>query len=147
METQLDLSVRTPAPDVSVEEVALLVRVLGELKGWATAGDLAAHLGSGYNDRKVRAIAAAAMPQIVSFPGSPGYRLFQYCTVEELDRCINAFEAQGRDMLKRAVLYRQAYHKFYRGDPTKPNANVQGRSGEKPASPSVLQPQTPERSL
>jgi hypothetical protein len=115
MDTQLDLAVRTPAPAVSMEEVALLVRVLGDLKGWATAGALAVHLGAGFNDRKVRAIAAAAMPQIVSYPGSPGYRLFQHCTGAEINHCIDAFEGQGRDMLKRAVLYRQAYHRRFRG--------------------------------
>ncbi len=115
METQLDLSVRTGAPAISPEDVAKLVCSLHELAGWATAADLAEYLGEGYNDRKVRAIAAAAMPQIVSYPGSPGYRLFQHCTIEELDRCIDAFESQGRDMLKRAVLYRQAYHRRFRG--------------------------------
>ena len=57
----------------------------------------------------------AAMPQIVSYPGSPGYRLFQHCTIEEINHCIKAFESQGRDMLKRAVVYRQAYHRRFRG--------------------------------
>jgi quinol monooxygenase YgiN len=116
MQSQLELAVRTPAPAVSLREVEMLVDVLGGIGRWSTASDLATHLGAGYNDRKVRAIAAAAMPQIVSYPGSPGYKLFRDCTVEEINHCIEAFESQGRDMLKRALLYRQAYHRRFRGN-------------------------------
>lgn len=115
---QLELPVRTPAPAVTAADVEMLVGVLREVRRWMTAADLVVHLGAraGFTDRKVRAIAAAAMPQIVSYPGSPGYRLFEDCTVAELDHCIEAFESQGRDMLKRAVLYRQAYHRRFRGN-------------------------------
>jgi hypothetical protein len=111
--TQLELSVRTPAPTVTPDEVARLVAELGFKTEWQTALQLAEALS--INDRKVRAIAAAAMPQIVSFPGSPGYRLFQHCTIEEINKCIAAFESQGSDMFKRATLYRQAYHRRFRG--------------------------------
>lgn len=110
---QLTLDVRTAAPAVSAEDVARLVAELGFKTEWQTALQLAEALS--WNDRKVRAVAAAAMPQVVSFPGSPGYRLFQHCTVAEINRCIAAFESQGRDMLKRAVLYTQAYHRRQRG--------------------------------
>jgi len=121
-ETQLDLCVRTPAPLVTPEEVARMVAELGFKDEWQTAVQLAEALS--LNDRKVRAIAAAAMPQIVSFPGSPGYRLFHHCTVEEINHCIDAFESQGRDMLKRAVLYRQAYHRRFRGNPSNSASHV-----------------------
>ncbi len=115
MVDQLQLSLRSPAPAVTQEDVAVLVNVLSDRTIWVTAGDLALQM-PGYTDRKIRAIAAAAMPQIVSYPGSPGYRLFQHCTIEEINHCIESFESQGRDMLKRAVLYRQAYHRRFRGD-------------------------------
>ena len=110
---QLQLSMRTPAPAVTPDDVATLVKALGER--WVTAADLALTMGGGFTDRKVRAVAAAAMPQIVSYPGSPGYRLFQHCTIEEINHCIEAFESQGRDMMKRAIAYRQAYHRRFRG--------------------------------
>lgn len=112
-----DLGLRLPQAAVSPADVELLVGALRSLERWVTAGDLAIHLGAGYSDRKVRAIAAAAVPQIVSYPGSPGYKLWQFCTVGEINHCIEAFESQGSDMIKRAVLYRQAYHKRFRGQP------------------------------
>lgn len=115
MQAQLELSMRTPAPTVTPDEVARMVAELGFKVEWMTAAELSEALG--LNDRKVRAIAAAAMPQIVSFPGSPGYRLFEHCTVAEITRCIDAFQSQGSDMLKRAVLYSTAYHRRLRRAP------------------------------
>ena len=117
MVSQLDLPLRTPAPAVTPEDVRVVVDVLRSVGRWMTAADLMIHLGtaSGYTDRKVRAVASAAMPQIVSYPGSPGYRLFEHCTVEEINHCIEAFQSQGNDMLRRACLYRQAYHRRFRG--------------------------------
>lgn len=110
---QLALPIRTPASSVSADDVEHLLGQFGE--GWRTAQDIALVLT--WTDRKVRAVASAAMPQIVSYPGSPGYRLFEHCTIEEINHCIESFESQGRDMLKRAVLYRQAYHRRFRGSP------------------------------
>lgn len=110
---QLALPIRAPAPVVSIENVRAVVAVLKECTAWLTAEQIATQ--TGFSDRKVRLVAAAAMPQIVSFPGSPGYRLFEHCTIEEINHCIESFESQGRDMLKRAVLYRQAYHRRFRG--------------------------------
>lgn len=89
------------------------MRVLSEKNEWLTAEELAALLK--FNDRKVRKVAAAAMPQVVSYPGSPGYRLFSACTLEEINHCIEAFQSQGRDMFKRSSLYLQAYHRRFRG--------------------------------
>jgi hypothetical protein len=112
-----ELGLRIAQTSVSTADVELLVAALRSMERWVTAGDLAVHLGAGYSDRKVRAIAAAAVPQIVSYPGSPGYKLWQFCSVAEIDHCIEAFESQGSDMIKRAVLYRQAYHRRFRGQP------------------------------
>lgn len=113
---QLALPIRTQAPIVSPDDVRAVVDALKTCAEWLTAAEIA--FFTGFTDRKVRQIAAAAMPQIVSFPGSPGYRLFERCTVEEINHCIEAFESQGRDMMKRAILYRQAYHRRFRGQTT-----------------------------
>lgn len=113
----MELGLKLAEPSVSPADVELLVSVLRDVGGWITAGDLAIHLGAGYSDRKVRAIAAAAVPQIVSYPGSPGYKLWQLCTVAEINHCIEAFQSQGSDMIKRSVLYRQAYHRRFRTGP------------------------------
>jgi hypothetical protein len=107
----------TPAPVASPDEVEQMLAVLRAAGDWMPAKAIAAQMGGGTGDRDVRAIASAACPAVVSFPGSKGYKLWELCTVEEIAHCIDAFESQGRDMIKRAVLYRQAYHRRFRGAP------------------------------
>jgi hypothetical protein len=118
MKTELGLTL--PAPAISEAEVAMLVKVLREEGAWLTAKEIANRLGMRETDaseRHVRKIASAACPAVVSFPGSKGYKLWELCEVAEINHCIEAFESQGRDMIKRAVLYRQAYHRRFRGAP------------------------------
>jgi len=110
-----ELALKLPEPAVSTAEIEQLVAVLREAGGWVTAREISAKLGGEIDERTVRAIASAACPAIVSFPGSRGYKLWQLCTVAEIHHCIEAIESQARDMLKRAVLYRQAYHRRSRG--------------------------------
>jgi hypothetical protein len=112
-----ELPLVLPEPDVSPAQVEQLVAVLRAAGGWLTAREIAATMGEGTSDREVRAIASAACPAVVSFPGSKGYKLWQLCTVAEITHAIEAFESQGSDMIKRAVLYRQAYHRRFRGAP------------------------------
>ncbi len=117
MNETAELAIALPEPEVSAEEIAQLAAVLGEAGDWLTAREIAARLGEGWSDRAVRAVASAACPEVVSFPGSRGYKLWRLCTVEEIGHCIEAFESQGKDMFKRAVRYRQAYHQRYRTAP------------------------------
>ena len=112
-----ELELRLPAPAATPEEVARLVEVLREAGDWLPAKEIAARMAASANERSVRLVASVACPAVVSYPGSKGYKLWQLCTIEEIDRCIEAFESQGRDMIKRAVLYRQAYHRRFRGAP------------------------------
>ena len=121
---------KLPEPAVSAAEVEQLVAVLGDLKRWqpeheklngrATAAEIAVQLdpetaASGSGERWVRKIASEAAPAVVSFPCSRGYKLWQLCSVDEINHCIESFESQGKDMLKRAILYRRAYHRRFRG--------------------------------
>lgn len=122
----MPLPMTLPEPEISEQEVAQLVAVLIDWQaarspgdrarpdGWLTAAEIGAKLG--ISDRAVRKVASAACPAVVSFPGSPGYKLWKLCTVDEIGHCIEAFESQGKDMIKRAVTYRQAYHRRYRTD-------------------------------
>lgn len=75
---------------------------------WRTAGQLATDLG--WTDRKVREVASTSQGAIVSFPGSPGYRLFSACSVEEINHAVNAMLSQARDMTARAVATERMYH-------------------------------------
>lgn len=134
-----ELGITLPEPEVSPAEIEMLVRVLFNWEtaqtpaaegkrarepGWLTAKEIANRLGmretesdepTDSSERHVRKIASAAAPVVVSYPGSPGYKLWNLCTVAEINHCIEAIESQAKDMLKRAVLYRQAYHKRFRG--------------------------------
>lgn len=118
MNTELDLGLKTSASAVSPDEVETVVAVLATApaRGWMTAHEIAAALNKDQPsfERRVRAIASAAAPEIVSYPGSPGYKLWDRCSVEEIDHAINAFETQGKDMIKRAHIYRLAYHRRHR---------------------------------
>ncbi len=112
-----ELALKLPAPAVSEADVAQLVAVLREAGDWLTAKECAALMGDGVTDRAGRAIASAARPVVVSFPGSKGYKLWQLCTIAEVSHCIATFESQGSEMIKMAVLYRQAFHKRFSGAP------------------------------
>jgi hypothetical protein len=105
-----------PVPVVKPHEVEALVGVLREAKGWLTAAELAALIGkpTASFERRIRAIANVAAPAVVSYPGSPGYRWWNACSIEEIDRCIAALDAQGREMMKRANVYRCAYYRRHR---------------------------------
>ena len=117
MEATPEFQLKLPAPEVSAEQVAQLLAVLEQAGDWLTAKEIAGLMGDGTTDRTVRQIASAACPAVVSFPGSRGYKLWKNCQVGEINHCIEAFESQGRDMIKRAVMYRQAYHRRFRGAP------------------------------
>lgn len=110
----LDLGLKLPAPEVPQEQVEQLVAVLREGGGWMTAEEIAGKI-EGTTERRIRKIASAAAPAVVSFPGSPGYKLWAACSVDEINHAIESFEAQATDMIKRANLYRQAYHRRFRG--------------------------------
>jgi hypothetical protein len=113
-QAQLELPAGAPngAPDITPAEIERLVATLADASSWMTAKDIAQEWGGRPGlDRRVRAIASASAPRIVSFPGSPGYKLFERCTVEEINHCIEAFNSQGSDMIKRASLYSRAYHR------------------------------------
>ncbi len=126
---QSELAIKTPAPEVSPEAVEQLVAILREKpKEWFTAERLA-H-AAGFCDivdgqqvvtekhlRKVRKVASAAVPQVLSWPGSPGYRLSTANTVPEILHAIESLESQGKDMIRRANVYRVSYHKFLRDCP------------------------------
>lgn len=129
MNTELDLPLQMPAPAVSADAVELLVKILAgaeawlkaqeieDAEGWMTANQIAGQMGDDVTERAVRKVASAAAPAVVSFPGSRGYKLWQLCSVEEINHCIESFESQGKDMFKRAILYRRAYHARFRGAP------------------------------
>jgi hypothetical protein len=83
-----------------------LVEVLSG-RGWMTARELRE---MGFNDRVLRLIVEADEDgEILSYPGSPGYRLFDEAPFAELDG-VKALKSQGRAMLRRFVRYERRRH-------------------------------------
>jgi hypothetical protein len=118
MKTELGLTIASSGPTFNPYQVAAVIGVLRRNGGWMTATEIADVMGNKSEafERRVRACASVGAPAVVSYPGSPGYKFWDFCSVEEIDHCINAFEAQGKDMIRRAHVYRMAYHRKHRVD-------------------------------
>ena len=107
-ETQPDLDFTTPAPKVAPWEVQHLCAMLRG-RGWQTAAQILSlevdqfAAGPNWSDRKVRAIAEASDGAVVSYPGSPGYILFDEARREEIAHAVAAMQSQGKRMLARAL--------------------------------------------
>lgn len=101
---QLSLCFERPAPGKADERA--LVAFL-ERRGWMTAAQISA--ATKWSDRAVRDIASHS-DQVISYPGSPGYKLLRECTVEEFARAEAATASQVRHMTDRLVRMRNAYH-------------------------------------
>lgn len=110
-QASLDFTERA-APAAQPADVARVAAILAA-RGALTAAEIAAALGwpAGENSkRKVRAIARAARPGIVSFPNSDGYKLWEQCTVDEIERCIAAFDSAIRENTASKMLYLNRLH-------------------------------------
>lgn len=105
-----------PSAGATIEEVERVVGVL-QVGIWMTAAEIAAQLGlepTENNKRKVRAVAEAARPGIVSYPNSTGYKLAKLCTQEEWAACLSAWASYRRRIAQTEALYQTAYHNFGR---------------------------------
>jgi hypothetical protein len=69
-------------------------------RGWMTAREICAHLQ--WSDRAVRD-AASSSDEVISYPGSPGYKLLKDCSKEEYDRYRDARRSQARDMIGKVI--------------------------------------------
>lgn len=101
------------APVITPADVERLVAVLAAGE-WMTAAEISVALYGADTEghkRRVRATASAAAPGVVSYPGSPGYKLWQRCSADELHACINAYTTQTDDMRRRRDLYRRRLHR------------------------------------
>lgn len=103
------LAISSPAPKIKPEEIERVIDILRVYGKWLTAAEIA-DIEPTFNERRIRAIAQAAADRVLSFPGSPGYRLFRQATIEEISRAIEATEHQAHEMLKRSIALRRAYH-------------------------------------
>ena len=94
---QLSLAFERPTPS-KADELALVSFLQGRV--WMTAAQISA--ATGWTDRAVREVASGS-DQVISYPGSPGYKLLQDCTVEEYHHYREARRAQAREMVGKVI--------------------------------------------
>lgn len=100
-------TLRFGSPDRQDPDGATLIGYLRG-QGWRTAKQISEALG--WDDRAVRELAAAS-DEIISYPGSPGYKLLEDCTVEEYEHYRLARRHQAREMIGKVI---RTDRRFYR---------------------------------
>lgn len=101
-----------PSAVASAEEVERMVGILATA-GQLTAAELCRRMGFASTEnskRKVRAIARAAFPGIVSFVGSEGYKLLRQCTLDEAWAAVRSLENIERDTVAKKRLLLDAIY-------------------------------------
>jgi hypothetical protein len=104
------------ARNITTDDVARLVTALQAASRPLTAAQLSVFMfakDTEGNRRRVRAIASAGRPRIVSFPGSNGYDLLERCTQAELKHGIAAIRRQATSMYSDVAIYQGAYDRLY----------------------------------
>jgi hypothetical protein len=87
---------RTPVEDPGVADLVEFLRG----RGWMTAAQVSA--ATGWDDRKVRELASQS-DEVISFPGSKGYKLLGACTADEYEHYRLARRNQARAMIAKVV--------------------------------------------
>lgn len=117
MTEQLDLLPKK-APRISSEDVALLIRVLAG-HDWMSAAEVVSTdefqgrfwgLKKANAERRIRAIANSSDGHVLSYPGSPGYRLTIEAKIEEIQTAVSKLRHQARQMTERALQIDRVYH-------------------------------------
>lgn len=89
----------------SIEELCGLLQG----RGWVTARDLR-RLRPLWQDRFIRLLANAAGGRVLSYPGSPGYRLTGEASAEERECAVAKLRHQAREMGERASAIARQHH-------------------------------------
>lgn len=78
-------------------------------RGWMTARQL--YEACDLTDRELRMVVENdTKGDILSYPGSPGYKLFSEATIEEINR-VESLRSQAKGMLARYERYKRKLHK------------------------------------
>lgn len=106
LQPELDFAAAAERPAAAERLPELIAALRGQ--GWQTRRQLEL---KGFAERELRAIVEHDdAGEIVSFPGSPGYILFDEATLPELRRA-DALKRQGRAMIRRWLRYQRRLHR------------------------------------
>jgi hypothetical protein len=92
-------------------QLEALVSLLERERDWVTKREIAQLMGVPLQAsfaRKIRKLAEAGAPVVVSWPGSPGLKHLNFATDAELQHAVNAHRSQAADQKKRAFTYELA---------------------------------------
>lgn len=120
VKTELGLTIATSAPKATPEQVTRLISELRRAKRSLLAAELAQLMFGKTTEtakRRVRVVAKAARPRVVSFPGSDGYDLWARCNINQLWTCVYQLETHGKELINEAHVFRKALHSGFRGEP------------------------------
>ncbi len=113
---QAELNLRTRAARAvnrdSVEELCQLLRH----RGWMTVAHLR-RLRPEWSERFIRALANASKGRVLSYPGSPGYRITIEASAEEREAAVAKFRHQATEMGERANAIARVHHQCRRERP------------------------------
>lgn len=105
-------------PQITSGEIGLLLNILTGA-GWLKAAQIRTHekftaeygiLTPDDAARHIRAIANASAGQILSYPGSPGYKLTREATIKEIQTATAKLRHQATEMERRALTIDRVYH-------------------------------------
>jgi len=108
---QTDLPLFRPVKIGNILSVDRLVSILSDGR-WHTAKELKVH---GFRDRELRLLKRESKKTdnpIFSYPGSPGYKLFDFVTEEEFPQCVS-LKNQAEEMLDDYRHYQCLHHRRY----------------------------------
>lgn len=88
------------------EPLGYLESILRDAR-WHTAKELRTY---GFADRQLRELVENSDGRVFSFPGSPGYKLFDFVTEEEFAQCAS-LKHQAERMLARYCRYQRRHHR------------------------------------
>ncbi len=103
--TQLELF--KPRKSDPAQDAAEMERVMAS-GGWRQADFFRSVFQ--WTDRRIRAAAEASEGRIMSYPGSPGYKLTSKATPEEMQHAEQALRAQARKMIRRSMQIAKKWH-------------------------------------
>lgn len=104
---QAELNLRTKA--VVTHDAVAELRGLLRGRGWVTAAELRG-LRPKWSERFIRLLANASFGRVLSWPGSPGYRLTIEASAEEREEAVAKLRHQALEMGERASAIARVHH-------------------------------------
>jgi hypothetical protein len=93
-------------PKISETDVGKLLQFLAG-NGWLAGRQIQAVLG--WQERYLRGVANASRGRVLSYPGSPGYKLTKEATKEEVDAA-DILGHQANEMRRRLIEIRNVFY-------------------------------------